>query len=218
MRAPRSNPLLKSFGEKDCGDRICSVETHFLPTCTIYVSDSDSRICDFPCSKTNCLAETHHWVQCPVWNCVEKTTTTSSPPTSTTTEPDGPSHGQCSSPVCISSVTFNVLIFLVAVVSISVYKVWKRKRTSESQQTAMENPLFDSFQGSNPIIRSRSETLPLLPTSERSVRFFRPEGETSFQRSSPQARIQSFATASPSSVSTSLNPSAPDLPYVAINF
>lgn len=198
------------------------MEFHFLPNCVIYVDDSENGLCNYPCSLDHCTAETHHWTQCPVWNCYDKTTTTTESP-SPTTAPDS-SHSECSTALCIASVSINALLVVVGAVAVSVFltKHFRRTRTRTGSPD-FNNPLFDYFANENPIIRSRSlparsETIPLLESSQRSVRFFNqlPETQTlPFHEAlhSPLGRSTS-STAS----TTALNPSAPDLPYVEINF
>lgn len=171
--------------EKDCGDRLCTSEIRFLPTCVMYLDISESEKCLYPCSTTGCIAETHHFINCPTWTCYDKTTTTVSPdPTSKPAEP----LPQCSTPLCISSVTLNVLIFLACGTTVAVV-LWRRSRIN--QNLSFENSTFpdnfDLFVNQDPIIRNSSERLPLLAL-----------------RSSPQQQQKPFAVESDRFVSTSV--------------
>ena len=203
--------------EKDCGTKICVEEVHFEAVCVVYVDESDEVTCNFPCSKANCTEEIHYSTDCPTWICFDKTTTTpatttSSPPIPPTPYPDHGS-GCFTNSVCITSITVNGLIFLVAVIVVSVFlkkRYFSTTSTASSTSTSMTNPLFDDFVNYNPIIRASSERLPLLPL--RSTESQRPVPFVT-QALSSTSRV---STASTSSVA--LNPSAPDLEFVESNF
>ena len=199
--------------DKDCGDKICVQEIHFEAVCVVYVDESDSVTCDFPCSKAHCSEEIHYSTDCPTWLCFDKTTTTPSPSPSPPTPSPTPAHGnECfKNSVCITSITVNGLILLVALILVSVF-LKKRffSTTVPSTNIGMVNPLFDDFVNYNPIIRASSERLPLLPLRS-----------TESQRSTPflnQAPTQTSRLSSTSASSVALNPSAPDLPFVESNF
>ena len=211
FRMPRIRAA--TTAEKDCGTKICVEELHFESVCVVYVDESDSVVCDFPCSKANCSEEIHYGSDCPTWLCFDKTTTTLAP---STTSPVGPTPtpsdgSNCfKSSACIASVTFNGLIILVGLICLSVFLKIRYFTARASTGTSMANPLFDDFVNYNPIIRSSSERLPLLPLRS-----------TESQRSLPSpnpglSQTSRVSTASTSSIA--LNPSAPDLTYVESNF
>ena len=207
----RSVPRSTTLQEKDCGSRTCTMEIHFEAVCITYVDESDFVSCDFPCSKAHCTEEIHYSVDCPTWLCTEKTTTTEAPTPAPLTTPR-PSHDNgCSSPACISSVTFNCLLILVVVALISLYlKLRQRLPSTSATEHGLSNPFFDEFVNTTPIIRSHSERLPLLPLS------------TSENQRSGQQFIQGLSQASRRTTSptrsVALNSSAPDLPYYESNF
>ena len=181
-----------------------------MSLCTFYVDQSSDDLCNYPCSLDHCIAETHYWVDCPVWTCSDKSSTLS--PIPPTTAPSNDSSSLCTTWLCIFSVSLNVMIFLVVFSLISLFLIRRRRRTHTSQNS-IENPIFDFFSNERPIIRSHSESFPLLATAERSVRFLN-QSET--QRS--EAFLSPAARAHPTNSSTSLNADAPDLPYVEVNF
>ena len=207
--------------EKDCGTKVCVEELHFEAICILYVDESDSAICNFPCSKDNCTEEIHYSTDCPTWICFDKTTTTPATTTSAPSPPPSPtpSHGSScfKDSVCITSVSVNGLIFLVACLVGSVFLKKRYFPTPSTASTGMENPLFDDdFVNYNPIIprgpiiRASSERLPLLPLRS-----------TESQRSTPflnQGLSQTSRLSTASTSSVALNPSAPDLHYVESNF
>jgi len=147
----------------DCGDKTCTATDQLLSTCIIYVDESSTKKCTYPCSLDNCVPETHHFIICTVWTCFDKTTTV---PASTLT-PAHKTDAICSSSFCIASVTVNVLIILV--LSLIVATIFLKKkyalRTQTSNSHTVENALFNSdFDSSappTPIIRS-AERFPLL--------------------------------------------------------
>ena len=210
--------MLKSSDEKDCGTKICELDERFVESCTIYVDESEGAACLYPCSLDHCTPEVHHWVTCPIWSCSDKTTTTLSP--STTTPPHSNGH-DCSSALCISSVSINVLLLVVGMAVLSFFLVRRYRNNQTSRQAhTLENPLFDFFSNERPIIRARSETLPLLSNPERGIRFFnhgRRENERDAESALLETTFGATSTAR-SSHSSFLNPSAPDLAYVEMNF
>lgn len=159
---------LQALDSVDCGSKICQEEFRILPTCIIYVDKSEEEKCEYPCSEKNCQKEIHHLIECPVWICSDKTTTT---PASTTTLGPDPYHPQCSSPLCISSVSINGILILVAIIGLVLFlnkKYGRRTPNPPRNQHCVENPTFDpnfdSFfpSTSSRIIRSTAERLPLL--------------------------------------------------------
>ena len=145
--------------DRDCGTKYCYYEVHVKDTCTIYVDASPTELCDFPCSLDYCVPEIYHYVNCPSWNCVDKTTTLPPDPSPSPSPP--PSDSQCTTAVCISSVALNVVIFVV----LGSAAVVLRKKYRSRPNNSIENPLFDDgfdlFSNENPIIRG-SEQIPLL--------------------------------------------------------
>ena len=181
----------------------------------MYVDESDLAPCNFPCSKANCSEEIHYSTDCPTWICFDKTTTTPAPTTSSPSTPSpspSPDHGSdCfKNTLCITSISVNGLILLVAIIFVSVFLKKRYFSPGANTDTGLENPLFDDFVNYNPIIRASSERLPLLPL--RSTESQRPVPFVT-QALSSTSRV---STASTSSVA--LNPSAPDLEFVESNF
>ena len=170
--------------DRDCGSTFCKFDFKFLPTCTIYVDESPTETCNYPCSLDHCLPEIHHFIQCPTWSCFDKTTTVAPIPMSTLKP--ATSHSDCSSAFCITSVTVNVILIVVAV----LIGIFLKKRSTRQATHSLENPMFDdSFDhfSNDPIIRrsgSRfSEHVPLLrvgdnrpPSLERSATLPNPPG------------------------------------------
>ena len=140
---------------------MCIASLHLQPTCILYVDESVDKICNFPCSEDNCVTETHHFILCPAWSCYDKSSTTMFPTVSPANK-----TSPCSTPLCISSVTVNVLIVLVTFVLALIFL--KRRRENRNRQARDLIPLFESgfepFSNENPIIRS-AERLPLLSLS-----------------------------------------------------
>ena len=209
---PRPRIRSATSAEKDCGTKICIEEIHFETVCVVYVDESDAVVCDFPCSKANCSEEIHYSTDCPTWLCFDKTTTPPPITTSVPTPTPSPSSGCFQNSACIASVSVNGLIFLVAIILVSVF-LKKRYFTATSTTNTgtgfgMVNPLFDDFINYNPIIRTSSQRLPLLPLRA-----------SESQRSGlNQALSQTSRLSAASTTSIALNPSAPDLPYVESNF
>ena len=150
--------------DRDCGSTICQLEFRFLQTCTLYVDQSDTETCAYPCSLEHCLPEIHHFIQCPIWTCSEKSTTTASPSPTSTASPHEPS--QCSSPLCISGISFNVVLILVLALALYfLKKYFFRQRQQNTFENSLYNETFDAF-SNEPILRrpaSRfSEHVPLL--------------------------------------------------------
>ena len=211
FRKPRARAA--TTAEKDCGAKICIQELHFEAVCILYVDESDSATCNFPCSKDNCSEEIHYSTECPTWICFDKTTTTPAPTTSSPSTPSpspSPDHGSdcLKNTLCITSISVNGLILLVAMIFVSVLLKKRYFSPRANTDTGLENPLFDDFVNYNPIIRASSERLPLLPLraseSQRSVL--------------NQGLSQTARLSTASSSSMALNPSAPDLHYVESNF
>ena len=162
--------------EKECGDRLCTMELRFAITCTIYVDVSDLVKCDYPCSFKGCTPEFHHSIECPYWTCSERTTTTPSSTTPTTPTPSG--NHDCSSPLCQASVGLNAVVLFIGLVVLSVF-LKKKFRSRPTETRSLENPLFDESdlflnqESRTPIIRSRSEPrterIPLLEQDHRAA-------------------------------------------------
>lgn len=187
------------------------MEIHFEAVCISYVDESDSVSCDYPCSTAHCTEEIHYSVDCPTWICTDKTTTTQAPSPAPLTTPSPGHDNACSTTFCISSVTFNcLLILVVAALIFAVLKLKQRLPSSTETDHGMVNPFFDDFVNQNPIIRSQSERLPLLPLSSS-------EHQRSGQRFNEGISEASRRTTSPTR-SVALNSSAPDLPYYESNF
>ena len=155
--------------EKDCGSTFCTSELIFQTTCILYTDRSLEETCEYPCSTTNCETEIHHSVLCTVWTCLPKTTTSEPVPVITTPKPN-PGSDHCTSALCISSVSLNVLILLALLIGISVFLI-RRFLNRTRPSNSLENPLFDegfalfdnfSNEDRNPIIRTSSERRPLL--------------------------------------------------------
>jgi len=176
------------------------MENRLQSLCRLHVAVNDSVECDYPCSEKNCAVEVHHWVECPIWTCRDKTTTTSTraPPSPT---PTPSAASQCSSALCIFSVVINILVFLVFTTWLSLY-LHKRRSRSTIPVRSIENPCFDILEASrSPIIRTRSERIPLL-SDQRSVRYLVGTGE---ERASPRVEF-STSTGSFGSLSARFGP------------
>ena len=189
----------------------------------MHVDKSDTEPCDYPCTLRNCATELHYFSQCPVWTCSEKTTTVAPDPNSTTTTPDPSSTTSqppkpndapiCASFVCISSVTVNCLIFLVAAIVASV--LLRKRFNRRNAATSFNNQLYDAFEGDSdsfvnqgPIVRfstgrNISEQLPLLGRYEPSL--------SNERQSTLSHQAQSLHAASHDSATCSIimKPSAP---------
>ena len=149
--------------DRDCGKQTCSLEIRFLPSCTLYGDESSEETCNYPCSLDHCVPEIHHFIQCPIWSCFDKTTTVQPPDSTTSTPPS--SHSECST-LCISSISFNaIMILIVAIMTVFLKKHFCHRTQETSFENALFNQTFDAF-SNEPIIRrsgSRfSEHIPLL--------------------------------------------------------
>lgn len=116
--------------ETDCGDRICSLEHRILPTCILYLPNPNTD-CNIPCKMENCKKEIHYFFDCPLWECVPKTTTIS-PPVPTPT-PAEPSHNA----VLYVSIALNAL-FVVCFV-LFFYKAFQSFRQMRLRQRETGN-------------------------------------------------------------------------------
>lgn len=142
--------------DRDCGDRVCSLDYRYVANCVTYVAKDPKLPCDFPCSFENCETELHHFVACPVWSCTSKTTVS---PSDMSTLSPLPTHTNCSSDVCVPSIVFNVLFGIVILVGLGLFLI--RRKRALARSAGIENPLFDEDRRTAPIIR-RSERMPLL--------------------------------------------------------
>ena len=173
--------------DRDCGATVCSLETRFLATCTLYVDEAPDLPCNYPCSLDHCTTEIHHYIQCPVWICVDKTTTSRPEPISTLPPHPHGSATECSSALCITSVTANVIMVLVfAALVVFLKKRFSRPTQENSFENALyQDPTFDLF-ANEPIVRRStsqashvSENLPLLRVESEGTRTFeRQRGHT----------------------------------------
>lgn len=155
----KDHPRNAEDTERDCGQKICSMEYHFEPTCTVYVDQSATKLCNYPCSMEFCTSEIHHFIDCPVWNCVDKSST----PVPFSTLKPASEHHACTTPLCISSVTLNVLFVLALLTITSLFL--KKRCFRNTGNHSFENPHFTDPE-SGPIFRPRqtlsTEYHPLL--------------------------------------------------------
>lgn len=223
--------------DRDCGDRECSVEYRLMANCDIFVAQNETFDCDYPCSFDNCVKEQHTWINCPIWFCQAKTTTsTTSSTTSTSTtmsstatptplisstthgpqSTPSPAGPDCSGALCYTSLTFNIIVFLVCVALLFVFlrRKIRRRQLPLDSEAGLVNPLF-SYQSGNlnqpPIIRysqrlnqARIERLPLLPFHSTSSHATSSNPRTS--QSVQRQRVES--TSDFNDVSLSVDPSA----------
>lgn len=132
----------------DCGSEICQIVYKILPTCHMYIAPPHST-CKIPCSLDECKIETFHNIRCPIIHCTPKTTTTT-PFTTTLPFPTPSPNSDCSGPLCISSLVFNA-IFLVAIISVSVFAIRSFRKFRMMQRA---NHLLSRFDEERvPIIR-----------------------------------------------------------------
>lgn len=144
--------------ERDCGDRVCSLDYRYVANCVIYVDKTPLVPCDFPCSFQNCESELHHYMACPIWSCATKTTPSPSDMSTLSPLPTHPSL--CSSEVCVPSIVFNVLFGLMILAAAAVVFFRRRRALARADDDGIENLLFDDNRR-DPIIR-RAERMPLL--------------------------------------------------------
>ena len=125
----------KLFDNVDCGDKVCSLDYRVVPTCIIYMPNPKTD-CEIPCKMQNCKVEIKHFVECPLWTCVEKPTTlipftTTHTPTPTVT-PSG------NNDALYSSLAMNTL--LIVALAFSIFKVVKYRRALRIPNTVVPNP------------------------------------------------------------------------------
>lgn len=66
----------------DCGGEQCYLEYRVLPDCYVILETNNTH-CKIPCVMDGCDTELHHFIPCPLWNCVPNAPTTTSTTTST---------------------------------------------------------------------------------------------------------------------------------------
>lgn len=75
-----SNP--EQYRSIHCHDKECSLSHQILANCVIFLHTNNSN-CNIPCELDGCRKEMHHYMNCPIWNCIPYTTTTMTTTTST---------------------------------------------------------------------------------------------------------------------------------------
>jgi len=116
-------------GHRNCGNTFCELSYEFVSTCTLYVPKDESLVCDYPCSEKNCVTETSFFVTCPVWQCSPFTTLSPLDPTIGPLDPTVtpfPVHPDCSSALCIGSVTLSGLLLSIVLAILAVAIFLKR--------------------------------------------------------------------------------------------
>lgn len=145
----------------DCHDKECSLRHQILANCIVYLHTNNSN-CNIPCKLDGCEKEMHHYINCPIWNCIPYTTTTStttsttlqtttqttdttSTPysTDTTTTPQTTSRPSPSPNPCPTFETQSIMLyisillnifFVIIVIFLSIY-IHKKKFAPKSKNT-----------------------------------------------------------------------------------
>jgi hypothetical protein len=132
----------------DCGDKECFVRHSILKNCVLYLQTNVTD-CVIPCNLVGCKTETHHFMNCPIWECkFYPNATTTTPPTTTsestsTTKIPGPFVPD--ETFFYSSVACNILVVFLLV----SFVLWKlnqclKKRRTVTQVTQSREPLLDN--------------------------------------------------------------------------
>lgn len=135
----------KTLSSVDCGNELCDVTYMMESTCIVYIpSENTSLPCNVPCDIEHCVQKVYHFTECPLWSCIPKTTTSS--PNTTTLSPSSttvaPSPSACQGALCISSVSFNVLILILLIGFGSFFLRKKiRQRQLRASYSGFSNPL-----------------------------------------------------------------------------
>lgn len=120
----------------DCGDKECYLEYRVIPDCNVILETNNSN-CKIPCLLDGCDTELHHFIACPLWNCVPNvptTTVATSTVTSTSTTPiptpqPNPPNSNKMSALIYTSIVLNILFFAIVCAYIVVKcRIWISNR------------------------------------------------------------------------------------------
>lgn len=162
----RSDEHLNNFKmDSDCGTDICHTEFKILPTCHLRVSTPNTN-CSIPCNLKPCNVEIHHYIRCPVISCYPKSSTTTPIPTTSIRPTAAPLNPTCTSPICITSVSFNALfLILLALGSFFGFRFYKRQTRRQNYQELANVEAFGRNENSS-ILRGFSNVDLATPPNE----------------------------------------------------
>jgi len=118
----------------DCPDRVCSFEHRLEPICNLFLPTPGTD-CTIPCKMEHCKVEIRHFIDCPIWTCVEKPSTlvpfpTTTPNPTPTAKPDSDTI-----PYLYASLALNTL--LLTFCGLFLASVCRRRlRTTPNNSTA----------------------------------------------------------------------------------
>lgn len=116
-------PLTSFMMDIDCPSQVCTLEYRVMPTCYVYLA-SEETDCEIPCNLKHCKVVIRHFVECPVWTCVDKASTIAPIiPTPTPTPTPTESHNS----LLIASLVMNTF-FIVAMAVFGVHRIRLRIR------------------------------------------------------------------------------------------
>jgi len=131
----------------DCPDRVCSFEHRVEPLCNFFVPTPGTD-CSIPCKMEHCKFEIRHFIDCPIWTCVEKPSTLV-PFSSTTNPTPAPKPDSDSNPFLYASLALNTLFLSICgLFSVAVCRGRSRRTQNDSRDVDLE--------GGNSIIRNQN--------------------------------------------------------------
>lgn len=157
----------KLFKMIHCSTFDCQETLQFRSVCRIYLNAS-SPDCNVPCQLETCEIAVRENIICPIWTCQERPTTTPAP--SPPTPPGPATNSGCEgNGLCISSLSFNAIFFVLIAGVLAQF--WKKKRINRRAFLSDEENIYGRQPPSAPSIndidanrRSRSASLNDIPT------------------------------------------------------